>query len=201
MLIYERSQRSAQQTADVARASDPARPRPPVAALTALFALLLVYLGLQAATYGLTNPDLAFQSPYCTIAPANYAPIIAYMEQEHIRYAWATKLLGYQISFETNNQIIMADPLARIHPSIAINRIPTYTDAIANADRPSFLVFAKHGDPHPYLLQLLDAEHVTYKAAFFPSQPGVDVMVVTPVSRMASPFESPSFDIFYCSIR
>ena len=201
MLIYERSQRSAQQTEGVARASDPARPRPPVAALTALFALLLVYLGLRAATYGLTNPDLAFQSPYCTIAPANYAPIIAYMEQEHIRYAWATNLLGYQISFETNNQIIMADPLARIHPSIAINRIPTYTDAIANADRPSFLVFAKHGDPHPYLLQLLDAEHVTYKAAFFPSQPGVDVMVVTPVSRMVSPFESPSFDMFYCSIR
>ncbi len=123
------------------------------------------------------------------------------MEQEHIQYAWATNLLGYQISFETNNKIVMADPLARTHPSIAINRIPSYTDAVANADRASFLVFVKHADPHPYLLQVLDGEQVTYKAAFFPSQPGVDAMVVTPLSRTVSPLESNSLDIFYCSTR
>ena len=71
------------------------------------------------------------------------------MEQEHIQYAWATNLLGYPISFETNNQIIMADPLARIHSDIAINRIPAYTDAVASADRASILVFVKHGDAYP----------------------------------------------------
>lgn len=168
-------------------------------ALVVLFALLLSYLGAQALTYGLTNPNRAFQSPYCTIAPANYDPIIAYMQQEHIKYAWGTNLLVYQLVFKTNSKIIMADPLARIHPDIAIDRIPSYTDAVKNADRPSFLLFVKHGDPHPLMLQLLDAEQVTYHVAFFPSEPGVDVMVVTPLNRTVSPFASKRFDIFYCT--
>ena len=207
MFIYEKSKKPVQQTKDATNttsiwlSTSTSRQRIPVVAFVALFAVLFAYLGAQATTYGLTNPDLVFQSPYCTIAPANYQPIIAYMEQEHIQYAWATNLLGYQISFETNNKIVMADPLARTHPSIAINRIPSYTDAVANADRASFLVFVKHADPHPYLLQVLDGEQVTYKAAFFPSQPGVDAMVVTPLSRTVSPLESNSLDIFYCSTR
>jgi hypothetical protein len=70
---------------------------------------------------------------------------------------------------------------------------------VKNADRPSFLVFVRHGNPHPRLLQLLDADQVTYHATFFPSQNGVDVMVVTPLSRTVSPFESKNFDIFYCN--
>jgi hypothetical protein len=177
----------------------PARRRS-IGALIALGAILLAYLGGQALTYGLTNADEAFQSAYCTIAPANYGPIITYMEREHIHYAWATNLLGYQISFETNNKIMLADPLPLIHPSIAINRIPAYTNTLKNANRPAMLVFVRHGDPHPYLLQLLDAAHVTYNVAFFPSQPGVDVMVVTPLNRTVSPLSSKSFDIFYCSV-
>jgi hypothetical protein len=111
-----------------------------------------------------------------------------------------SSLLGYQISFETNNKIILADPLPLIHPSIAINRIPTYTNAVKNANRPVMLVFVRHDGPHAYLLQLLDAAHVTYNVAFFPSQPGVDVMVVTPLNRTVSLLESKSFDIFYCSV-
>ncbi len=197
MLLYERGSGSAQ-SAGPAQASAPVHARPSFGTLVAPFALLLVYLTGQAATYGITNPDLAFQSAYCTIAPANYEPIIAYMEKEHIQYAWATNLLAYPISFKTKNHIIMADPLAIIHPDMAINRIPAYTDAVASADRASILVFVKHGDVYPTLLHILDSEHVTYKASFFSSQPGVDVMVVTPLSRTVSPFESPSFDIFYC---
>jgi hypothetical protein len=164
-----------------------------------LFALLLAYFSIQAGTYGLTDADQAFQSPYCTIAPANYDPIIAYMQQEHIHYAWASNLLGYPIVFKTNSNIIVVDPLPLMHPSIAINRIPSYTDAVKNADRPAFLVFVQHGNPHPRLLQLLDADHVTYHAKFFPSENGVDVMVVTPLSRTVSPFESKEFDFFYCN--
>ncbi|HEY3992502.1 MAG TPA: hypothetical protein VGM01_06425 [Ktedonobacteraceae bacterium] len=203
MFIYER--KASKQTGDAAHAIDvrPASAAPRrrfSVALVGLFVLLFVYLAGQATTYGLTNPDLAFQSPWCTITPAHYEPIIAYMEQEHIQYAWATNLLAYPISFETDNKIIMADPDAIIEPDATINRIPSYTDAVNHADRPSLLVFVKHGDPHPYLLQVLDGQHVTYKAAFFPSQPGVDVMVVTPVSRAVSPFESPSLDIFACAI-
>ena len=206
MLIYEKSQRPAQPAEDASNATPTRlstvtslRRAPVVAASVVLFTLLFAYLGAQAWTYGLTNPDRAFQSPYCTMAPANFDPIIAYMQQEHIHYAWATNMLAYPIVFKTNSNIIAVDPLPLIHPAIAINRIPSYTDAVKNADRPAFLVFVKHGNPHPYLLQLLDAQQVTYRVAFFPSEPGVDVMVVTRLSRTVSPFASKSFDIFYCS--
>lgn len=205
MLIYEKSKRPVKQGEDVSHSTRSwlstltSSRRIPVAALALLFTLLLAYLGAQAWTYGITDPDLAFQSPYCTIAPANYDPIIAYMQQEHIHYAWASNLMGYQLVYRINSNIIIADPLARIHPSISIDRIPSYTDAVKNADRPSLLVFVKHGNPHPRLLQLLDAEHVTYRVAYFPSEPGVDVMVVTPLNRTVSPLSSKSFDIFYCS--
>lgn len=168
--------------------------------LGVLVLLLVAYFGGQATTYGLTDPDQAFQSAYCTIAPANYTPIIAYMQREGIRYAWATNLLGYQISFETDNAIIMADPLPLVQPGAAINRIPTYTNALSSADRPSLLVFVRHGDPHPYLLQALQSEHVAYRMASFPSQPGVDVLIVTPTSRTVSPLEFSQKDLFTCEI-
>lgn len=168
--------------------------------LLGVFALLVVYFGGQTATYGLTNPDEAFQSAYCTIAPANYGPLIAYLEQRHVQYVWATNLLAYPISFETDSRIIVADPLAVMHPKAAINRIPAYTDAVARADRPTMLSFVTAGDRHPYLLKLLDAQHVTYTAAFFPSQPGVDVMAVTPLNQNISPLTTPSLDIFYCKV-
>lgn len=198
MFLFEPTSPLAQERAQL-QGSTVGHARRSVFGVALLGVLLLAYLGAQAVTYGLTNPDLAFQSAYCTIAPADYQPIITYMERENIRYAWATNLLGYQISFQTDNQIILADPLARIHPDISINRIPAYTDAVARAERASFLVFVRHGDTHPHLLQLLDARYVTYKTAFFPSQPGVDVLVVTPTNQTVSPFVSPEFDLFYCS--
>lgn len=199
LFFRERAARRVQQRASTVASAVPARR--PGWALLVVCALLVAYLAGQAATYGLTNPDLAFQSAYCTIAPANYQPIIAYMEKENIRYAWSSNLLGYQISFQTDNRIVLADPLALIHPDIAINRIPAYTNAVNDADRASFLVFINHGDAHPTLLRLLDKAQVTYKTAVFPSQPGVDVMVVTPLNRTVSPFSSPDFDIFYCQIK
>ena len=174
--------------------------RLPAVGLVALSVFLIAYFGGQASTYGLTNPDLAFQSPWCTIAPANYAPIIAYMEKQHIQYAWATNLLGYPISFLSDNQVVMADPIALVPHQPVINRIPAYTNAVKGADRPSLLVFVKHDNPHPPLLQQLDQEGITYTKAYFPSQPGVDVLIVTPLNRTVAPFASPSITgSFYCS--
>jgi hypothetical protein len=41
---------------------------------------------------------------------------------------------------------------------------------------------------------------VTYHAVFFSSEPGTDILVVTPVSRSVSPFEAEAyFGIFHCS--
>ncbi|HYL42517.1 MAG TPA: hypothetical protein VEU97_03940 [Ktedonobacteraceae bacterium] len=161
-----------------------------------LFALLLVYVGLQAWSYVLTDPGLTFQSNYCTVNPANNDPIIAYMQQQHIHYFWASNLLAYPIVFKTDRNIIGADPRALLHHD-TINRIPAYTDAILHADRPSMLVVIHHNDPHPRLLKLLDERNITYHMAVFPSEPGYDVLVVTPVSRTVSPLEK-GFDIFQC---
>ena len=162
-----------------------------------LLAFLMAYLGIHAWTYGLTDAAATFQSPFCREAPANNDPIIAYMQREHITRAWAPNLLGYPIVFKTNGSIIAANPLALTNPPQAINRIPAYTSAVQQADRASFLVFARHDDQHPALLKLLDDEGVTYRAARFPSEPGFDVLVVTPVSRTVSPLESKAFNSFF----
>ena len=164
---------------------------------TILFAFLSVYLGVHVATYGLTDTAATFQSPFCLEAPANNDPIIAYMQHEHIRYAWAANLLAYPIVFKTNASIIIANPLALTKPPLAINRIPAYTAAVQHADRPSILIFAQHNEPHPALLTMLDKQQVTYQVARFPSEPGIDVLVVTPLNRTVSPFASNAFNGFF----
>jgi len=176
--------------------------RPPLgmAAQGVLFAFLVVYLAVQAWTYGLADTATTFQSPFCLEAPANNDPIIVYMQSRHITRAWAPNLLGYPIVFKTNGSIIIANPLALANPPQAINRIPAYTSSVQQADRPSFLVFVRHDDQHPVLLKMLDDEGVTYQAARFLSEPGFDVLVVTPVSRTVSPLESKAFNGFFiCS--
>lgn len=169
-----------------------------ILAMIAIFALLFAYLGTQTWTYVVSDPNLDFQSPYCSITPADYAPIITYMQQHDIRYAWATNLLGHQITFETSSQILVVDPLETTRPPLAINRIPSYTDAVFHADRPSLLVFVQHNDPRPLLLRLLDADHVTYTTARFPSEPGIDVLVVTPLNQTVYPHTAPYLKAFSC---
>jgi hypothetical protein len=164
-----------------------------------LFVFLLAYAGMQAWTYGLTDPGRTFQSAYCLEAPASNEPIIAYLQQEHVSYAWASNWLAYGIVFKTNGSIIAADPLPFLPRSPNIDRVPANTEAVRHADRPALLVFVHHNDAHPLLLQYLDEQRVTYRAARFPSQPGIDVLVVTPLSRTVSPFESAVFQNIFTS--
>jgi hypothetical protein len=168
-------------------------------ALFLLRAVVLAYLGAQAWTYGITDPGYTFQSAYCLEAPANNEPIIAYMQHEHISYAWASNWLAYGIVFKTNGSIIAADPLPFLPRSPNIDRIPANTEAVRHADRPTLLVFVHHNDAHPLLLRYLDDEKVMYRAARFPSEPGIDVLVVTPLSRTVSPFEAPVFQNIFTS--
>jgi hypothetical protein len=175
------------------------RMRLPMAAQGILFAFLVVYLGMQAWTYGLADPGRTFQSAYCLEAPASDAPIIAYMQREHISYAWASNWLAYGIVFKTNGSIVAADPLPFLPRSPNIDRVPANTEAVRHADRPALLVFVHHDDARPLLLQYLDQQGVTYRAARFPSQPGIDVLVVMPLSRTVSPFESPVFQNIFTS--
>ena len=170
------------------------------AAKVVLFVVFFMYLGAQLATYSLTNPGYTFQSPYCTGAPALNDTLIAYLQQHHIRYVWAPNWLGYPIIFKTGGSLLMVDPQPVMKNIAYFNRFPADVKTVLHADRASFLVIIKHGDKHPQLLQMFDAEHITYSAVFFPSQPESDILLVTPISRTVSPFEpGPYFSIFHCS--
>jgi len=166
----------------------------------ALLAVLCIYLLAQAATYRLTDAGHTFQSPYCTLAPALNDQIIAYLQRQHIRYAWAANWVGYPMIFKTGGSLTLADPQPAMKNMAYFNRFPADVVTVLHADRASFLVIVAHGDRHPQLLKLFDAEHVTYSAVFFPSEAESDILVVTPLSRSVSPFESDVyFGIFHCS--
>lgn len=154
--------------------------------------ILFAYVGSQAYTYVLTNPDTTYQSPSCPIAPAYDDNIIAYLQQQHVHYAWAITWIGNPIIFKTNGAIIFADPRP-IMAHNGVGRIPEYTAAVLHANRPAMLTIIPSHDPYPALLKTLDTLHVTYKTALFPSETGYQVLVVTSLSRTVSVLESKSF--------
>jgi hypothetical protein len=169
------------------------------AMLGLLVGLLILSIYLQVGFYASSDGGSTFQSTFCTLAPANNDAIIAYMQKEHIQYAWANNWLAYPIVFKTHESIIISDPLPFIRHIPMLDRIPAYTQAVIHADRPSFLTLVKHDNPYPVLLKLLDAEHVIYHVARFPSQKGRDVLVVTPLNQTVSPLNGSFFEVFFCN--
>src|SRR6266700_1950933 len=159
-----------------------ASPRITMIAQVALFAVLLSYIGVQASTYELTDAGATFQSASCTTAPANNDAIIAYLQQEHVHYAWAITWIGNPIIFKTNEGIIMTDPRLIIS-HYSLGRIPLYSYDLLQADRPAILTLVQHEDTYPALLKILNARKVTYHTRRFPSEQGYDVLVVTALSR------------------
>jgi len=168
-------------------------------ALALLVAFLILSVYLQAALYAASDAGSTFQSSYCTRAPANNDAIIAYLEREHIHYAWANNWIAFPIDFKTHESIIVSDPLPIIRNVPILDRIPAYTEAVRKADRPSFLVLVNHNDPHPLMLKFLDVHKVQYLVARFPSQEGRDVLVITPLNQTVSPLENFFFNVFICS--
>ena len=168
-------------------------------ALGVLVGFLIVSVYLQVSLYAASDAGSTFQSTFCTRAPANNDAIIAYMEREHIHYAWANNWIAYPIVFKTHESIIISDPLPLIRNSPILDRIPAYTEAVRKSDRPSFLILVKHNDPYPSMLKLLDIQKVTYNVARFPSQEGRDLLVITPLNRTVSPLNDSFYFMFACS--
>jgi hypothetical protein len=164
-----------------------------------LVAVLIVSVYLQVSLSAASDAGSTFQSTFCTNAPANNDAIIAYMEREHIHYAWANNWIAYPIVFKTRESIIISDPLPLIRHIPILDRIPAYTQAVRNAEKPSFLVLVKHTDPHPLMLQYLDTQKIRYNVARFPSQNGRDVLVITPLNRTVEPLSTFFFNVFICS--
>ncbi|HEV2659105.1 MAG TPA: hypothetical protein VGU68_00785 [Ktedonobacteraceae bacterium] len=171
-------------------------------ALAFLVGSLIFSVYLQVVSYALSDAGSTFQSAFCTRAPVNDDAIIAYLHREHIHYAWANNWIAYPLVFKTQERIIISDPLPIIRNVPMLNRIPAYTEAVRKADRPSFIILVNQGDPHPALLQLLDAEHVTYRVARFPAHEIKDVLVITPLNKTVSPLHDETslfLRVFYCS--
>jgi hypothetical protein len=164
------------------------------AALGFLVGILLLVMFMQVFSYGLTDAGSTFQSPYCTLAPLNNDAIIAYMEREHIQYAWAPGWIAYPVVFKTQGKIVLADPVPLLTNKPQLNRIPANTNAVLYANRASILVFVPHTDRYPDFLRTLNSEQVTYRSARFPAQKGRDVIVVTPLNRTVS---LQNLDVFY----
>lgn len=157
-----------------------------------VFAVMFTYLGEQAYTYVLTDPDDTYQSASCPIAPAYNDQIITYLQQQHVHYGWAISWIANPIIFKTNDAIILTDPRPIIFHN-GMGRIPADTVAVMHANRPSMLTLIRHGEAYPFLERLLDIKQVTYRAMRFPSQRGYDVLVLTSFSRTVSLYETSGF--------
>lgn len=143
--------------------------------------VLALYFIAQGFAYVHADPSYTFQGTGCVAAnPTNLDPIISYMQQENIHYAWATGWFGDPITFKTDGAIIATE---------LSGRIAADDDAVRHADRPSILLLVRHADLHPAILKPLDANGVTYRVARFYSEPGVDALVVTPLNRTVSPLD------------
>ncbi|MDQ2902953.1 MAG: hypothetical protein M3Y81_05305 [Chloroflexota bacterium] len=167
--------------------------RAPLFIQAMLLASLLVIVYPQVWTYRAADPGLTFQSPYCSLAPANNDQLIAYMQHEHIRYAWANNWIADPLLFKTHSSIIVADPLPLLRHLPLLDRFPAYTNAVEHADRPSIITITLRVYRYPLLLKILDTQGITYRVARFPSEPGVDILVVTPLNRTVYPFKSMVF--------
>jgi len=137
--------------------------------------------GSQGVAYVKANPWYTFQVAGCSAAnPTDVDPIIHYMQQADIHYAWATGWLGDPITFKTNSAILVTEPHGRI---------PTNSSIVLHADRPSILLLAHHTDLHPAFLDVLDARKVEYHIQRFYAAPGVDALVITPLNQTVSPLD------------
>lgn len=152
-----------------------------------LLVMLCCYLCVQAVTYQRTDIGFAFASPYCLNGPINDQPIITYLQHEHVSYVWARSFVGNPIAFKTNQSIIVSDPLATIEKNApafsGLNRIPAYTNAVLQADRPGILLVTRKPDHAARdLLNILAAHHIKYRTASFPAAEGYSVLVVLPLN-------------------
>lgn len=157
--------------------------------LAGLLLVLVAYLGLQSYAYFTADPGYTFQTSACTMAPANNDPVIAYLQSQHIKYVWTHGWMGDPIAFKTNGAIVTADARFLTGYAPYLGRIQQYTLAVWRADRPSIIILVHSNDPNPAKLQLLASWNVTYHLQRFPSEPGYDLLVITPLNRSLTPVE------------
>lgn len=158
-----------------------------------LLVVLAIYFCLQGAAYIQANPRYTFQGTGCISAnPTDQYPIINYMQQTNIRYAWSTGWLGDPITFKTNGALLVTE----LH-----GRIQANSNTVLHADRPGIFFLARHSDLHPAIFRALDARNITYHIERFYSEPGVDLLLVIPLNRTVSPLDPAFNNLFQNAFR
>ena len=190
MMLIERKKAAAQgkdEKQDIARlATRTTSPRLTLlpAIQVGLLGVLAIYFFSQGVAYIQADARYTFQGTGCISSnPTDQSPIIKYMQQAHIRYAWATGWLADPITFKTNGALLVTE-----RPG----RIPVNSNTVLHADRPGFFFLVPHDDLHPTILQAVDAKNITYHIERFYSEQGIDLLLVTPLNRTVSPLD-PAF--------
>ncbi|HEY6285506.1 MAG TPA: hypothetical protein VIX20_07580 [Ktedonobacteraceae bacterium] len=158
-----------------------------------LLVVLAIYFLSQSVAYIQADPRYTFQGTGCISAnPTDQDPIIKYMQQAHIRYAWATGWLGDPITFKTNGALLVTERPGRILAN---------SNTVLHVIRPSFFFLVRHDDLHPKILQAVDAKNVTYHIERFYSEQGIDLLLVTPLNRTVSPLDPAYSNLFQSVFR
>lgn len=156
-----------------------------------LLIVLAIYFSAQGIAYAQANPRYTFQGTGCISRnPTDQSAIISYMQQTHIRYAWATGWLGDPITLKTDAALLVTE----LH-----GRIQTNSTTLLRADRPGIFLLVPQNDLHPSVARELDARHVTYHVERFYSEPGVDLLLITPLNRTVSPLD-PAFTTLFQNV-
>ena len=158
-----------------------------------LLVIMAIYFCLQGVAYVQADPRYTFQGTGCISPnPTDQDPIINYMQRAHIRYAWATGWLGDPITFKTNGALVVTELPGRIHAN---------GNTVLHSDRPGFFFLVRHDDLHPTILQAVDAKNITYHIERFYSEPGIDLLLVTPLNRTVSPLDPAFKNLFQIVFR
>jgi hypothetical protein len=158
-----------------------------------LLIVLAIYFVSQGVAYMQADARYTFQGTGCISAnPTDQGPIISYMQRAKIRYAWATGWLADPITFKMNNALLVTERPGRILAN---------SNTVLHADRPSMFFLVRSDNPHPTLLSTLDANDITYHIERFYSEPGVDLLLVTPLNRTVSPLDPAFSNLFQAVFR
>ncbi len=146
-----------------------------------LLAVLVAYFCAQGIAYIQADPNYTFHPTGCVAEnPTSVDSLLAYLVTNHIHYAWSSSWIGNRITFLTNGAIVATDWPGRVVANGVL---------VLHSPRPAIILLASHNGPEPKLLQLLDAQHVTYHSQAFYAEPGVDTLIVTSLSRTISPLD------------
>ena len=147
----------------------------------ALLGMLVLYFALQGVAYMQADPAYTFHPTGCVAQnPTDVTPLIEYMQRNNLHYAWASSWIGNRITFETNGAIIATD---------LPGRVPANSRLVLRQNLPSIFILARQNNVHPAFLRLLDTNHITYHVQRFYSEPGINVLLVTPLNGTVSPLD------------